>query len=81
VGHESSHVVERSYFHRSQLSWNGLLLLCLHNNTRLPKAATVIGVYTTKQGQATEINPSILGTTQQVLQYILCKYILVKLIV
>jgi len=24
VGREGNHVVERSYFHRSQLSWNGL---------------------------------------------------------
>jgi len=29
VGREGNHVVERSYFHRSHLSWNGLSPLCL----------------------------------------------------
>ena len=42
VGREGNHVVERSYFHRSQLSWNGLSPLCLHDNTGLPKAASIL---------------------------------------
>jgi len=29
-------------FHRSQLSWNGLSPLCLHDNTGLPKAASIL---------------------------------------
>jgi len=41
VGREGNHVVERSHFHRSQLSWNGLSPLCLHDNTGLPKAASI----------------------------------------
>jgi len=43
VGREGNHVVERSHFHRSQLSWNGLSPLCLHDNTGLPKAASILG--------------------------------------
>jgi len=41
VGRKGNHVVERGYFHRSQLSWNGLSPLCLHDNMGLPKAASI----------------------------------------
>jgi len=42
VGCEGNHVVECSYFHRSQLSWNGLSPLCLRDNTGLPKVANIL---------------------------------------
>jgi len=42
VGRESNHVVEHSSFIRSQLSWNRLSPLCLHDNTGLPKAASIL---------------------------------------
>jgi len=42
VGREGNHVVEGSYFYRSQLSWNGLSPLCLHGNTGLPKGASIL---------------------------------------
>jgi len=42
VGCEGNHIVERSYFHRSQLSWNGLSPLCLQDNTGLTEAASIL---------------------------------------
>ena len=42
MGHEGNHVVEHSSFHRSQLSWHRLSPLCLHDNTGLPKAASIL---------------------------------------
>jgi len=41
VGRQGNHVVERSYLHRSQRSWNRLVL-CLHDHTGLPKAASIL---------------------------------------
>ena len=54
---------------------------CFSQGQHVGGVGTMIGGHMTEQGQATEMNPRILGTPQQVLRYILCKYISVKLIV